>query len=96
MNSNTFFNRVEILLYSGLISAMSGINHLRAKIQHFSTLPVQYSPEEAIDPTPVNEQIHPRSLTLNWKSIQQAVVSLIFWVILGFAAGYLIGMIKPR
>lgn len=96
MNSNAFFNRVEILLYSALISAMSGINHLRAQIQHLSIVPLQHSPVGEADPTQLNNQYQARSLLPSWKSIQQALLPLLLWVILGFAAGFLIGMIKPR
>ena len=96
MNSNTFLNRAEILLYSTLISAMSGINHLRTQIEHLTTIPVKHSPDGDIDPTLVNDQFKERSLLMHWKTIQQFLLQLLLWVILGFAAGYLIGMIKPR
>jgi hypothetical protein len=96
MNSNTFLNRAEILLYSTLISAMSGINHIRTQIEHLSTIPVQHSHEDENDPTLVTDQYQGRSLSMKWKSVQQALLQLVLWVILGFAAGYLIGMIKPR
>jgi hypothetical protein len=96
MNSNTFLNRAEILLYSTLISVMSGINHLRTQIEHLTSTPVQHSPDSEIDPNLVNDQHKERTLLLRWKSFQQALLQLFFWIILGFAAGYLIGMIKPR
>jgi len=95
MNSNTFLNRVEILLYSTLISAMSGLNHLRAQIQHFSTIPIQHSPDGEIDPSVLHDQYQERSILMSWKSVQQAFLQLLLWMILGFAAGYLMGMIKP-
>jgi len=96
MNSNTFLNRAEILFYSTLISAMSGINHIRTQIEHLTTAPIQHSPDGDIDPTLVNDQYKERSLLMHWKTIQQYLLQLLLWVILGFAAGYLIGMIKPR
>jgi hypothetical protein len=95
MNSNTFLNRAEIILYSTLISVMSGINHLRAQIQQYSTSLEQHSPGEELGSMLVNEQYQERSLLVYWKSIQQALLQLFLWIILGFAAGYLIGMIKP-
>jgi hypothetical protein len=96
MNSNTFSNRVEIFLYSTLISAMSGINRIRTQIQHFSSIPVHHSSDGETDPTQVNEHYQEKILFMSWNSVQQALVPLLLWVILGFAAGYLIGMIKPR
>jgi hypothetical protein len=96
MNSNAFFNRMEILLYSTLISVMSGINHLRAHFQHSSTIPIQPSSDEEAEPYQLNGELKVRSLTMNWSSIQEALLSILLWVVLGFAAGFLIGMINPR
>jgi hypothetical protein len=96
MNSNAFFNRVEILLYSSLISAMSGINHLRTRIQHSSALPFQPSADNDAGPTQLNVGLKVRSLTMSWNSIKDALLPLLLWVVLGFAAGFLIGMINPR
>jgi hypothetical protein len=60
-----------------------------------SSIPIQHSPTEEADPTQQNDQLQERSLLMSWESIQQALLSLLLWVILGFAAGFLIGMIKP-
>jgi hypothetical protein len=95
MNSNAFFNRVEILLYSTLISAMSGINKLRTHVQHLFIIPIQNSPDLQANPTQLNNQFQEKSQLVSWKSIKQAFLTLCLWVILGFAAGFLIGMIKP-
>src|SRR4030043_2301892 len=95
MNSNTFFNRVEILLYSIVISVMTGLNQLRAQFQHLTSIPIQHSPNGEAGPTELNDHSRGRSLFVSWETIQQALLSLLLWVILGFAAGFLIGMIKP-
>ena len=95
MNSNTFFNRVEILLYSSLISAMSGISHIRAQFQHFSSVSLHPSSDGETDPAQVMDHDQEKILFMSWNSIQQVLLPLLLWVILGFAAGYLIGMIKP-
>jgi hypothetical protein len=95
MNSNAFFNRIEILLYSTLISAMSGINQLRARIQHSSTIPIQPSAENEAQISQLTDQIKISSRITIWDSIKDALLSLLLWIVLGFAAGFLIGMINP-
>ena len=95
MNSNTFLNRVEILLYSSLISAMSGLSNLRAHLQHSADLPAQPKTNYDEVPTRPSDQGKGRSLTLSLISIREALISLFLWIILGFAAGFLIGMIHP-
>jgi hypothetical protein len=96
MNSNAFFNRIEILLYSTLISAMSGINHLRAHIQHSTETPTLPSPAMDAEPSQINREIKVRSLSMSWNSFKEVLLTLLLWVILGFASGFLIGMINPR
>jgi hypothetical protein len=82
-------------MYSSLISVMSGINRLRTKIQHISSLDSQHTLDGAL----VNSHPHGlsagRSLTEVWKTIEQVFLSLLLWAILGFAAGFLIGMLQP-
>ena len=95
MNQNALFNRVEIFLYSTLISAMSGINKLRTHVQNLFTFPIHNSPDLQADPTQQTIQFQEKSQLVSWKSIKQAFLTLCLWVILGFAAGFLIGMIKP-
>ena len=96
MNSNTFSNRVEILLYSTLIAAMSGISHIRAQIQHAVSIRVGHLSDGVQNPAQVNDHGEVKSHFIFWNSVQEALVPLLLWVVLGFAAGYLIGMIRPR
>ena len=96
MNSNAFINRIEILLYSTLISAMGGINKLRAHIDQPLAIPTQPSPDIEAEPSQVNRELKVSSLTMSWNSIIEALLPLVLWVVLGFAAGFLIGMINPR
>jgi hypothetical protein len=95
MNSNAFFNRIEILLYSTLISAMSGINRLRARLQHAQALPAQPPADFEIETTERADPEKGNSLALTWNSIKEFLVTLLLWIVLGFAAGFLIGMIRP-
>ena len=94
MNSNVFFNRIEILLYSTLISTMSGLNHLRAHVQHSAEIPTVTLWDDEVEPTQLDEQSIDRTQNLRWISIKEAIIPLLLWVILGFAAGFLIGMIR--
>ena len=94
MNSTTFINKLEILLYSTLISVMSGINRLKVRDQNFSKLPVQPITEANVDLVQTYDQLPEKKVSISWSSVQQAFLSLLLWVILGFAAGFLIGMVN--
>ena len=96
MKANAFFNRIEILLYSTLISAMSGINKLRTRLQPSAALPAQPLPDIEAQPPQVDFIPKVSVLTLGWNAMREALLPLLLWVILGFAAGFLIGMINPR
>ena len=95
MNSNTFLNRIEILLYSSLISAMSGLSNLRAHLQHATELPAQPKTDSDAAATKPTDHVNARSLTMSLITIREAFIPLFLWIILGFAAGFLIGMIHP-
>jgi hypothetical protein len=95
MDTNTFFNRFEIMFYSLLISIMSGLNRLRT---HFLPTPAaQAQPlgEKISELVDINGPAQPQSHLISWKSIEAAFALLLLWAVLGFAAGFLIGMIKP-
>ncbi len=94
MNSTTFINKLEILLYSTLISVMSGISRFKARDQNFSKSPVQPITEVSLDRVQTYDQLPERTVPISWSSVQQAFLSLLLWVILGFAAGFLIGMVN--
>jgi hypothetical protein len=96
MNSNAFFNRIEILLYSSLISAMTGINRARARLQHLSALPFPLTPEAGTDTNELHSDPKTSALSMGWNSIKAALLPLLLWIVLGFAAGFLIGMLNPR
>jgi len=89
-------NRVEIFVYSMVISGLSGVNNLRA---HFgrhengggtqsvenSTVLTQTT-AEALESTQVND----------WTNITQALIPLLIWMLFGFCTGYFLGMLYPR
>ena len=94
MNSTTFINKIEILLYSTLISVMSGINRLKSQDRTISKSPDQPVAEITGDSAQTYALLPERTISTSWTSVQQAFLSLLLWVILGFAAGFLIGMIN--
>jgi hypothetical protein len=95
MNPNAIFSRIEIFFYSILISCMSAVNRIRAHIDHSETIPVQGTPDE-LNSSKIIEETPERSLNFNLIYIWQSLIPLMIWMILGFAAGFLIGMINPR
>jgi len=95
LNSNGYANRIKIAFYSFLISVMGLVKRF------------QFSPEPLVNPTLeaptfveennslTNQEISAKPFGNFWTRISQAFISFIIWMVLGFAAGYLIGMIKP-
>jgi hypothetical protein len=94
MNPTTAFNKLEILLYSTFISVMSGINKLKTRAQPISHTSSQNESPFVVEAMPLPSQEPEASASLPWESFQQTVLSLVLWIILGLAAGFLIGMIK--
>jgi hypothetical protein len=94
-NSKAFFNRIEIIFYSTLISCMSGINHIRARAEQAVNLPPQPTIDEDKDYSPLNSKSPARLLIDSWTYLRQALIPLLVWVIFGFAAGFMLGMIRP-
>lgn len=88
-------NQVEILLFSALTSVMSGMNTIKVKIQPQLPGSVPYTMDWEADLAQLNDPPRESRLALAWKSFQQVLLTLLLWTILGFAAGFLMGMIKP-
>jgi hypothetical protein len=95
MNSNTFFNRVEILFLNTIISCLSGINRLRVYSQSVPTVSIEVSPTVKTRSLRLKKVSKSKSLSLWWDEIYQVLVPLLIWALLGLAAGFLIGLIKP-
>ena len=96
INSNALLDRIEVVFYSVLTSCMSGVNRIQedsTRMVKIYQYPINY--EEA-DTFLVTQDIPEKTQNVIWESINQAIVTVIIWMILGFAAGFLIGMIKPR
>jgi len=94
MNYVKVINKAEILIYSSLISIMSGINRL--KDQEPGKIKDETEQIAGVDSIQVAE-IYPvlaKSATTNWQAVWQAVLGLVLWMALGLAAGFLIGMLN--
>ncbi len=94
MNFAKFFNRIGITIYSAITSLLSGISHIINRDVQATGSEVRSIAPASIDvaPTIFYEPERPRSI--RWESIQQALLTLLLWVVLGLAAGFLLGMIK--
>jgi hypothetical protein len=95
MDTDALVNRFQILFYSALISILSGINRLRARILPLPGTNVQKSGEQNSETVLASEPLQPQSRALSWQAIQNTLASLLLWAVLGFAAGFLMGMIRP-
>ena len=94
LNTNAFLNRVEIIFYSTIISCLSGINQIRTHADHIVNLPFQPTTDENTNSFQLTHEVPGSMLLSNWTTIRQALAPLLIWTILGFAAGFLIGMIR--
>jgi hypothetical protein len=94
-NTNAILNRVEILFFSTLTSGMSRLDQLRARLQRAVSIPINRTHLD----NPVSAQLiedgQEESLPNPWLFLRQALIPLGIWIVLGFAAGFLIGMIRP-
>ncbi len=94
MSSASFFNKIGITLYSAATSIMSGISHIinRDELAARTTGPTLS--QSCNDAATVDFYVPDRTNSMQWETIKQAVVTFLLWVILGLAAGFLLGMIK--
>jgi hypothetical protein len=75
---------------------MSGLGHIRAHFQRPFEIPTSLSTDIALEPchpvVPAKENISP----ITWNSFAEMLMPILLWIILGFAAGFMLGMINPR
>ena len=82
------------MMYSSLITMMSGMNRFKGKIQHLTSLNDGQPMESGFPKEQVGNFAAGRSLAQAWKTLEQVLVAMFLWAILGFAAGFLIGMLQ--
>jgi hypothetical protein len=95
MNSNAILDRIEIIFYSTLTSCMSLVNRIRVQKEHLVNIPHHLATDEVDNTSLFFDDIPEKERISFWTYISQALVPLIVWMILGFAVGFLFGMIKP-
>jgi hypothetical protein len=96
LNSNALINRIEIIYYSILTTCLSGVDRIRGlNNRHLDTPqnPIRYE-EQA---TFINTTDYPQKINISkWSDFYQALAPFMIWLILGFATGFLIGLINPK
>jgi hypothetical protein len=93
---NAFFNRLEIVFYSGLTSIISGVHRIRAQFGHIEYDPAQSTLRNAAGSPPLYDQFPVKPSRKASYYISQLLLSVLIWTILGFSAGFLIGMLNTR
>ncbi len=94
MNSASILYKVEGFFYTTLLSIMSGISRLKNG-GHQEPIPENQKGEELEDDTPIMDiPLPPETDSQPCQSIQQYIIGILFWIVLGFAAGFLIGMLR--
>jgi hypothetical protein len=95
INANAILDRIEVVFYSILTSCMSGVNRVQGQTNSIVKIH-EYPPNFELADTNLGTRDIPEKTPIAiWTSISQAIVTIIIWMILGFAAGFLIGIIKP-
>jgi hypothetical protein len=94
--SNGLKNRIEIIYYAFLASCLSGVDRIREL--NNSQLKESQDSITGEEQTPYLN--HPEFLENTklsyWTNLIQSLIPLLMWIILGFAAGFLIGLINPK
>jgi hypothetical protein len=75
---------------------MSAVNRILSREAHLRDL--AYPPsaiEDGQSFVEIQEVPNDPFITI-WTKVSQAILPIVIWMILGFAAGFLIGMIRPR
>ncbi len=94
MNSAHLRNKVGLAVYSTLISIMSRMYQLKDTDPHAAKMPAQPASMIVIEEDPSVSTTPQRALAIRWASVQQTLLSVFLWIVLGFAAGFLIGMLQ--
>lgn len=94
-NANVFINRIKIVFYSWLISGTSLMNRIRSNSKQWIKYPILPRASEGEVLLSHTQGAAEISLADQRKDFGQAILTFITWMVLGFAAGYLIGIIIP-
>jgi hypothetical protein len=93
---NASLNRLEIIFYSTLTSVISGVHRIRAHFGYFVTVPPQSSSSNAAVASPLYDQFPAKQSIKPSNNFGQLLLSVFIWTILGFCAGFLIGMLNTK
>jgi hypothetical protein len=92
-NSNAVANRIQIFFYSLLITCMSVFHKTGMSSK---TADISQPIFEQSDTLKTGNEVEPVQTNKAWEILRLAITSILIWTLLGFAAGFLIGMINPR
>jgi hypothetical protein len=93
---NALVNRLEVVFYSTLTSIISGVHRIRAHFGHFLTVPPQSTTSKAAVASPLYDQFSAKPSINQSSNFGQLLLSILIWTILGFCAGFLIGMLNTK
>jgi hypothetical protein len=93
LNSNTLLNQIEVLYNSFSNSWISGVLHFRGNNNYQAEGPNDALDNVDLNAISINYGSSENTQLTSWEYISRVVSSIIVWIILGFATGFLIGMI---
>ncbi len=91
---NGFHSRIQIVFYSALIWVMSGLNRMRSWLEPKVNNQVQPSRQTIISESNENDVFTLPTKPGIWVRVGQVLTAFIIWMVLGFSAGFLLGMIR--
>lgn len=75
---------------------MGGVNKFRTHLDNLANTPKQVTSQIDISTPGITADPVHKALSINWHHLSQSLVANVIWIILGFAAGLLMGMLNPR
>jgi hypothetical protein len=92
-NSHTLFNQFGLLYQTFLFSWLSRAIHWRGNTLDHSSAPYEPLVYEEGSTIAQESNYSDKTPISSWDYIHQVISTVIVWIILGFAAGFLMGML---
>ncbi len=96
MKSNALINRMEVILINSASFLMDGVYGIKAHIFRTADLPAPDFPGSSPDVTIQDQKAETQLSAKLLAFLNQALIPLLIWMVLGFAAGFLIGLFKSQ
>jgi hypothetical protein len=94
LNPKAIARRLELDFYTTLTSLIGGVQHIQTKAGHQDSVLPQSQLNFELNSSPPVEQSWSIPSIKRSTNFGQLIFTLLIWIILGFSAGFLIGMLN--